>query len=145
MCIRDSPEKAGATDLGSLMAKIDFGTGGIDPTGVSNANNTTTPDGYYALSFTPSGSHSGVGSTHHFYRLLGDVNGDGTVDQTDLNEIAAARGQSLTQIATAINQPATGLTALSMDVNGDGTVNTTDLALATKSKGNSLKNGLSLV
>jgi RHS repeat-associated protein len=125
--------------------EIDFGTGGIDPTGVSNANNTTTPDGYYALSFTPSGSQSGVGSTHHFYRLLGDVNGDGTVDQTDLNEIAAARGQSLTQIATAINQPATGLTALSMDVNGDGTVNTTDLALATKSKGNSLKNGLSLV
>ena len=83
-------------------------------------------------------------ATHHFYRLLGDVNGDGTVDQNDLNEIAAARGQSLTQIATAINQPASGLTALSMDVNGDGSVNTTDLALATKSKGNKLGTGLPL-
>ena len=69
-----------------------------------------------------------MASTHHFYRLLGDVNGDGTVDQNDLNEIAAARGQSVSQIATAINQPASGLTALSMDVNGDGSVNTTDLA-----------------
>ncbi len=72
------------------------------------------------------------------------MNGDGTVDQNDLNEIAVARGQSVSQIATAIGQPASGLTPLSMDVNGDGTVNTTDLSLATKSKGNSLKNGLPL-
>ncbi len=124
--------------------EIDFGTGGVDPTGINNANNSTAADGYYALSFAPSGSQSGVGSTQHFYRLLGDVNGDGTVDQNDLNEIAATRGQSATQIATAINQPASGLTALSMDVNGDGSVNTTDLALATKSKGDSLKKGLPL-
>ena len=74
------------------------------------------------------------------------MNGDGTVDQNDLNEIAAARGQSVSQIATAIGQPATGLTPLSMDVNGDGSVNTIDLALATaaKNRGNSLKKGLTL-
>ncbi len=79
-----------------------------------------------------------------FYRLLGDVNGDGTVDQNDLNEIAAARGESLSQIATATGQSATGLTPLSMDVNGDGSVNTTDLALATSSKGRSLGKNLTL-
>ena len=109
--------------------EIDFGTGGIG----GNAG-TTTADGYYALSFTPP-SGQGHGSTHHFYRLLGDVNGDGTVDQNDLNEIAAARGQSVSQIATAIDQPATGLTPLSMDVNGDGSVNTTDLAAGDEVQG----------
>ncbi len=124
--------------------EIDFGTGGIDPTGVANANATTTADGYYTLTFTPTGNQPGVAATHHLYRLLGDVNSDGTVNQNDLNEIAAARGQSLSQIATAINQPASGLTALSMDVNGDGSVNTTDLALATRSKGRSLSKNLPL-
>jgi peptidoglycan hydrolase-like protein with peptidoglycan-binding domain len=86
------------------------------------------------LSFT-SWSGQGQDSTHHFYRLLGDVTGDGTVDQNVLNAITAARGQSISQIATAIGQPATGLMPLSMDVNGDGSVTTTDLALATRSKG----------
>ena len=119
--------------------EIDFGAGGIG----GNAG-TTAADGYYALSFTPTGGQAGTGSTHHFYRLLGDVNGDGIVDQNDLNEIAAARGQSVSQIAAAIGQPASGLTPLSMDVNGDGSVNNTDLLLATKSKGNSLKKGLPL-
>ncbi len=118
--------------------EIDFGTGGI-----GGNSSTTTADGYYTLTFSPL-SGQGQAATHHFYRLLGDVDGDGTVNQNDLNEIAAARGQSLSQIAAAIGQTATGLTALSMDVNGDGSVNTTDLALATKSKGNSLKGGLLL-
>ncbi len=113
--------------------EIDFGIRGI---GGNPA--TTTADGYYALSFTPTGSQPGVGSTHHFYRLLGDAEGVGVVNQNDLNAIAAARGQSVSQIANAIGQPATSLTPLSMDVNGDGSVNTTDLALATRSKGNKL-------
>ncbi len=112
--------------------EIDFGTGGI-----GGNPSTTTADGYYTLTFTPP-TGQGLPATHAFYRLLGDVNGDGTVNQSDLNEIAAVRGQSVSQIATAINQPATGLTPLSMDVNGDGSVNTTDLSLATKSKGRTL-------
>lgn len=70
--------------------------------------------------------------------------GDGVVDRNHLNAIAAARGQSLGQIATAINQSATNLTALGMDVNGDGWVDTNDLALATQSKGRKLGSGLSL-
>ena len=114
--------------------EIDFGTGGI-----GGAAGTTAADGYYTLSFTPTGSQPGVAATHHFDRLLGDVTGDGTVEQNDLNAIAAARGQSVAQIAAAIGQPASGLTPLSMDVNGDGTVNnTTDLALATRSEGRKL-------
>ena len=74
------------------------------------------------------------------------MNGDGSVDANDLAEIAAARGQSVGQIAAAIGQPAPGLTPLSMDVNGDATINTIDVALATaaKNRGNSLKKGLTL-
>jgi hypothetical protein len=120
--------------------EIDFGTGGIEGDAGTNG-----ADGYYALSFTPP-TGRGIGSTHDFYRLLGDVNGDGSVDANDLAAIAAARGQSVAQIATAIGQPASGLTPLSMDVNGDGTINTIDVALATaaKNRGNSLKKGLTL-
>jgi RHS repeat-associated protein len=126
----------GLLDVIDNAIEVDFGAGGI-----GGNPGSTAADGYYALSFTPQ-SGQGRAATHHFYRLLGDVNGDGTVDQNDLTEIAAARGQSLSQIATAIGQPATGLTALSMDVNGDGSVNTTDLALATKSKGRSIASNL---
>ncbi len=119
--------------------EIDFGAGGI-----GGNPGTTAADGYYTLSFTPQ-SGQGQAATHHFFRLLGDVNGDGTVDQNDLNAVAAGAGASrLSQIASASGQPATGLTALSMDVNGDGSVNTTDLALATKSKGRSLGKNLPL-
>ncbi len=119
--------------------EIDFGAGGVG----GNAG-TTAANGYYALTFTPTGGQPGVGSTHHFYRLLGDVDGSGTVDQLDLYDIAAARGQLVSLIAAAINQPASALASQSMDVNGDGSVNNTDLLLATRSKGNSLKSGLPL-
>ena len=54
--------------------EIDFGTGGIEGDAGTNG-----ADGYYALSFTPP-ANQGIGSTHDFYRLLGDVNGDGSVD-----------------------------------------------------------------
>ena len=113
--------------------EIDFGASGL-----WDSPDTTTADGYYALSFSPTGSQPGVAATHHFYRLLGDVNGDGMVDQNDINAIAAARGLSSIQIASAIGQSATGLTPLSTDVNGDGLVNTIDQALASLYKGRKL-------
>ena len=113
--------------------EIDFGANGL-----GGSPDTTTADGYYALSFSPTGNQPGVAATHHFYRLLGDVNGDGMVDQNDINAIAAARGLSSIQIANAIGQSATGLTPLSMDVNGDGLVNTIDQALASLYKGRKL-------
>ncbi len=48
--------------------------------------NTSTADGYYELDIKLPG---GAIAVHHFYRLLGDVTGDGMVDANDLNEIAA--------------------------------------------------------
>ena len=106
--------------------ELDFGANGL-----GGSPNTTTADGYYELSIKlPSGSTD----VHHFYRLLGDVTGDGTVDNNDLNEIAAEIN---------LSNPA-GLTPLGADVNGDGTVSALDLTLATRAKGHKLKSGLSL-
>ncbi len=106
--------------------ELDFGANGL-----GGSPNTTTADGYYELDIKlPSGSTA----VHHFYRLLGDVTGDGTVDSNDLNEIAAEINLS--------NPP--GLAPLGADVNGDGTVSALDLTLATRAKGHKLKSGLSL-
>ena len=64
----------------------------------------------------------------------GDVTGDGTVDNNDLNEIAAEIN---------LSNPV-GLAPLGADVNGDGVVSAVDLTLATRAKGHKLKGGLSL-
>jgi hypothetical protein len=109
--------------------ELDFGANGIGAT--SGSNNTTAADGYYELDvFLPSGQTA----VHHFYRLLGDVTGDGVVDQNDLNAIAAAIGQS--------SPP--GMTPLNADVNGDGLVTSLDKTLATRAKGHKLGSGLPL-
>ena len=109
--------------------ELDFGAYGIGE--VSGSNNTTAADGYYELDITLPDGQTAI---HHFYRMLGDVNGDGVVDSNDLNEIAAAIGQS----------SPVGMTPLNADMNGDGTVNTTDDTLASRSKGHALKSGLPL-
>ena len=49
---------------------------------------------------------------HHFYRLLGDVDGDEIVDANDLNEIAASINETSPM----------GWAPLSADVSGAGTV-----------------------
>jgi len=77
---------------------------------------------------------NGQTAVHHFYRLLGDVTGDGVVDNNDLNDIAASIGYS----------SPTGWTPLSADVTGAGTVTAFDLTLAARSKGRKLGAGLSL-
>ena len=64
--------------------ELDFGSGGI-----GGNPNTTAADGYYEVDIK---LPSGQTAVHHFYRLLGDVTGDGIVDQNDLNEIAASIG-----------------------------------------------------
>ena len=61
--------------------ELDFGANGL-----GGSPNTTTADGYYELDIK---LPSGATAVHHFYRLLGDVTGDGIVDNNDLNEIAA--------------------------------------------------------
>jgi hypothetical protein len=106
--------------------EIDFGK-----LGLGGNPNTIAADGYYEIDINLPDGQTAV---HHFYRLLGDVNGDGVVDQSDLNEIAAA-----------INDSApTGFAALSGDVTGAGTISGIDLTLATRSRGRKLLAGLSL-
>ena len=106
--------------------ELDFGTNGL-----GGSPNTTTADGYYELDIK---LPSGATAVHHFYRLLGDVTGDGTVDTNDLNEIAAEIN---------LSNPS-GLAPLGADVNGDNTISALDLTLATRAKGHKLKSGLSL-
>jgi hypothetical protein len=63
-------------------------------------------------------------------RLLGDVAGDGIVDQNDLNEVAASIGQTSQMGWTPVS--------------ADGSVTALDLLLATHSKNRKLGSGLSL-
>ncbi len=106
--------------------ELDFGANGI-----GGNPNTTTADGYYELDIK---LPSGATAVHHFYRLLGDVTGDGTVDSNDLNAIAAEIN---------LSNPI-GFSPLGADVNGDGSISALDLTLATRAKGHKLKSGLSL-
>ena len=106
--------------------ELDFGAGGI-----GGNPNTTAADGYYEVDIK---LPDGQVAVHHFYRLLGDVDGDGIVDESDLNEIA-------TEIGTA---SPVGWTPLSADVTGSGSVTTIDLMLATRAKNHKLGTGLSL-
>jgi hypothetical protein len=115
-----------SVDVIDHAIEIDFGAGGI-----GNSPSTTTPNGYYEVDIK---LPSGTTSAHHFYRLLGDVDGDEIVDQNDLNEIAACINET---------SPA-GWAPLSADVTGAGTVTAIDVTLATRSKGIKLGSGLSL-
>ncbi len=106
--------------------ELDFGSAGL-----GSSPNTTAADGYYEVDIK---LPSGTTAVHHFYRLLGDVTGDGDVSDNDLNEIAAEIN---------LSSPS-GMTPLDADVNGDGTVSALDLTLATRSKGRKLGSELSL-
>jgi Dockerin type I domain len=105
--------------------ELDFGAAGLG----GNAN-TTAADGYYELDVI----EGGTTYKHFFYRLLGDVTGDGVVDNNDLNAIATE---------LTLSAP-TGYSPLSADVNGDGSVTAMDTTLATRAKGHKLGSGLPL-
>ncbi len=106
--------------------ELDFGAGGI-----GGSPNTTAADGYYELDIK---LPNGTVAVHHFYRLFGDVTGDGLVDNNDLNAIAAEIN---------LSNPM-GMAPLGADVNGDGNISALDLTLATRSKGHKLQSGLTL-
>ncbi len=104
--------------------QIDFGAAGLD-----GSPNTTTANGYYTLDVTiPGGSTTAL----HFYRLLGDVTGDGVVNNSDLTAISGLLDQSAPS----------GFVPLNSDVNGDGSVTAMDSTLATRSKGQELNPSL---
>ncbi len=106
--------------------ELDFGASGL-----GGSPSTTTADGYYELDIK---LPNGATAVHHFYRLLGDVTGDGVVDNNDLNAIAAEIN---------LSNPM-GFAPIGADINGDGTVSVVDLTLATRAKGHKLNSGLPL-
>ena len=130
--IRHGLDGSGGTQvsLANLLQAVDhviefnFGASGI-----GGNPNSTAGDGYYELDLDLEGDGS-FETVRHFYRLLGDANGDHVVDSNDLSMITAAFGQS-----------GTGLEA---DVNGDGVVNALDRTLAARSLGRRLASGLPL-
>lgn len=101
-----------ATTAGNVIT-LDFGA-----TGITGAASTSAGDGYYELGFDAQGIGR-FGQVYHFYRLLGDVNGDSIVDDTDINNITARLNSS---------------GVLPEDVNGDGIINSSDKTIASRLK-----------
>ncbi len=99
---------------------FDFGAQGIGGNRNSNAG-----DGYYqiALDLDGNGSFETVKS---FFRLFGDVTGDGIVDGADKKRVLDFQRT----------------TSAEADVNGDGSVNATDTSLVVRAIGKKLKAGL---
>ena len=115
----------GQVGLGSVLSAsgsdlhLDFGANGITGNPSTNAG-----DGIYDLVIAPA---VGPAINYKFFRLLGDVNGDGVVNATDSNLILANYGKNALLAAYA-----------SYDVNGDGVINATDRTLATRYVGDAL-------
>jgi hypothetical protein len=104
---------AGAVSRTGSQVQLDFGAQGI-----GGNRNTTAGDGYYRLSVDVDGDGT-FETVQHFYRLLGNVNGDRQVSALDASLILAAYGTSNPEL----------------DVNGDGLVNSIDRTLALRSLG----------
>jgi hypothetical protein len=115
---------AGLTSVVDHVLSLNFGGGGIGGGATSQ-----TGDGYYELAFDL--DNNGTFETmKHFYRLLGDTNGDRKVDAVDLAAVNAAFGHS----GTNMNE----------DVSGDGLVNIIDRTLVSRAQGRSILATLSL-
>ena len=110
--------------------ELDFGPtglGGVARGSLSLANywsSLITGDGWYKLSLDLTGSSNFSSAPYgSFERLLGDTNGDGKVDATDVNLVNSLQG-----ISTNPNG----------DLNGDGVCDSTDKYLVGKSNGRSV-------
>ena len=93
--------------------EIDFGA-----LGLGGNPGSTRGDGYYEITI------DGSSQPFFFHRLLGDVNGDGVVNKSDMSLIKATLGRTGSGLGT--------------DVNGDGVVTKSDLSLAKHSLGRKL-------
>ncbi len=119
----------GAVSGGNTTLIITFtGADGIGGTGSLTAT-SKTGDGIYQVNLDLDGDTLNVLKSR-FYRLLGDVNGDLSVDQTDFTLVSNNR-QSL---GFAYNSQ--------YDVNGDGSVNNTDVSIVTSEKGRKITGSL---
>lgn len=113
---------AGLVSVAGNVLTVDFG-----PQGVGGDRNGKAGDGYYRFEIDTDGDGT-FDTSRSFYRLLGDVNGDRTVNATDANLILTAFGTTTPE----------------RDANGDGVVNAADRTLAIRSLGGSLAGGLTL-
>jgi hypothetical protein len=102
---------------GSTLA-IDFGAAGLGA-----SRNTNLADGYYTLQLDLNGDGT-FETSRRFYRLLGDVNGDRQVNDSDVSLVRAGTTSAYSSV---------------LDTNGDGIVNTSDLLFTTRAKGRKLK------
>jgi hypothetical protein len=99
--------------------ELNFGASGLGGNPTSTAG-----DGYYEIDV------DGIAEAFHFGRILGDVNGDGTVDSTDVNLVTEYLGSSVP--GQVIN------------VDGSGTVSAADRIITQRAKGHALAAGLHL-
>jgi surface-anchored protein len=114
------PGSAFGLSMSGNRLKFDFGLQGL-----GGNRNTNAGDGYYRVGIDADGDGQ-FETFRHFYRLLGDVNGDRKVDAADRTAVMAAMRNQ--------NREA--------DVNGDGVVNSVDQTLVTRAVGRKLKDDL---
>ncbi len=119
---------AGVLSADGSVVTLDFGPGGLGESGRSKAD-VIAGDGYYTLEIDLDGDGE-LETERSFYRLVGDANGDGTVDDSDIDLVHAA--------ITG------GVYVGDLDLDGDGRVNGRDLALALTHRERSLAPGLSI-
>ncbi len=100
--------------------QLDFGAQGIGGNRSSNVG-----DGYYQIAIDMDGDGS-FESIKHFFRLYGDVTGDGIVDSRDKAQVMSM----------------SGTTNVEGDLNGDGVVNLADTTAVSRAVGRKLKSGL---
>jgi autotransporter-associated beta strand protein len=108
--------------VGSAV-RIDFGAQGI-----TGNRSTNVGDGYYQIEVNADDDSSGTfESSNHFHRLLGDVNGNGSVTSADKSQLLSGTG------GVAEN-----------DVNGDGVLNIADTSLLSRAMNRTLNGSLTL-
>jgi hypothetical protein len=92
-----------STDAGNTIVTLTFTTfqnapTEVDPISAENGGAPSLADGRYTLSTgtytSPTDTLGGTGGQLHLYRLFGDSDGDGVVNQTDVNNFNAAYGTS---------------------------------------------------
>lgn len=99
--------------------EFSFGAAGLGGNATS-----TFGDGYYEIDI------DGYGQPLFFDRLLGDVNGDGTVNSNDVNLVTQNMGVSIPGMV--------------VNVEGDGSVTSADRTITLKARGHAVGPGLHL-
>jgi hypothetical protein len=92
--------------------------------GLGGSPTSTLGDGYYEIDV------DGIAQSFYFDRILGDVNGDGSVDANDVNLVTQLLGRSVTGEA--------------IDVDGSGTITSMDRIITLRARGHALAAGLQL-